>query len=250
MITSKQRSLIGLAALFAMASTQACGSDDPGPSTPAAGAPGAGAPGGAGAPAAGAPGAGAPGAGAPGAGAPGAGAPGAGAPAGGSSAAGSGAGGASAGSGGSAAGSPGSAGRAGSPGSAGGTAAGGGGGGSSTATYAAVKAIFAANCATGQCHNGNPHTNFQQGELYTTLSTMIAATPAGNECNGTTLITPGDAAGSFLVKVISNPMSACKDGGADKMIPKMPMMCGTNPMCLSADKIKTITDWINAGAPH
>ncbi|MEI9950341.1 MAG: hypothetical protein WDO74_15510 [Pseudomonadota bacterium] len=242
MITSKQRSLIGLAALFAIASTQACGSDATSP-TPSGGAPGA-----AGAHA-GAAGAGVSGGGAASAGAPAGGAPagggGAGGAAAGAPAGGGGAGGASAGSGGSSAGAAGK----GSGGSGGGSA---GAGGASTATYAAVKAIFSASCGTGMCHNGNPHTNFQQGELHTTLSTAIAATPAGNECNGTTLITSGDAAGSFLVKVISNAMSTCKDAGADKMIPKMPYMCGTgaNPACLTTAQVKTISDWITAGAPH
>jgi len=244
MITFKQRSLIGLAALFAIASTQACGSSDE-PAPAAGGKPGtAGSPGtaGMGISGGGAASAGMPGlAGAP-AGGGGAGGAAAGAAAGGAGSGGT--GGASAGSGGSSAGA---AGKGGSGGGSGGGSA--GTGGASTATFAAVKTIFSASCGTGQCHNaGSMHTNFQTGDLYMTLTNAIPTTGA-NECNGTTLVTKNDAAGSFLVKVISNAMSSCKDAGADKMIPKMPFMCGTNPMCLSADKIKTISDWIAAGAP-
>jgi hypothetical protein len=257
MMTLKQRSLIGLAALCAIASTQACGSDDTGTPTTQAGSPGV-----AGAAHAGSAGSGVSGGGAASAGAPAAGAPAggaasgsggaaAGAPAGG---AGSGSGGAAAGSGGSSAGSGGKGGgKGGSGGASGGSsgASSGSGGGSSTATFAAVKTIFSASCGTGQCHNaGSMHTNFQTGDLYAALTTAIPATPANNECNGSTLVTPNDAAGSILVKVISGTTAMCKDAGTDKPVPKMPYMCGTNPMCLSADKIKTISDWIAAGAPQ
>jgi hypothetical protein len=115
-----------------------------------------------------------------------------------------------------------------------------------------VKTIFSASCGTGMCHNaGSMHTNFQQGELYTTLTTAIAATPMQNECNGSILMVPGDAT-SFIVKVINTGGGTCKDGGTDNTIPRMPYMCGTgaNPACLTAAQIKTITDWVTAGAPH
>jgi len=256
MITSKQRTLIGLAALFAIGSTQACGSDGT-DSSPVAGAPGtAGAPvtgtagaavgGGGGAPAAGAPAGGAPAAGAPAGGAPAGGAPagGAGGAAAGAPAGGGGSGGAAAaGAGGSAAGSAGASG-----GSAGSSA--GAGGGGSTPTYAAVKAIFTASCGAGAgCHNGNPHTNFTTGDLYTTLSTPIPATPAQRECKGSTLITPNDGPNSLIVKIVSGS-TMCQNSGANQTLPRMPNNCGSNPMCLSAAQIKTISDWITGGAPH
>jgi len=246
MITSQQRSLIGLAALLAIAATQACGSSD-GDDAPAAGAPGT-----AGAPVTGTAGSGVSGGGAASAGAPavggggaastvgGGGAGGAGGAAAGASA--GGAGGAAAGSGGSSAGSGGKA-----SGGSGGSAAGAGGGGS-TPTYAEVKAIFTASCGTG-CHNGNPHTNFTTGDLYTTLSTAIPATPAMRECKGSTLITPNDGPNSLIVKIVSGS-TMCQNSGVSQTIPRMPNNCGTNPMCLSAAQIKTISDWITGGAPH
>jgi len=150
-----------------------------------------------------------------------------------------GSGGASAGTGGSSGGSVGK----------GGGSSGGAGGGSSTATYAAVKTIFSTSCGTGQCHNAaSNHTNFKDGELYTTLTTAIGTTPTQNFCNGSTLMTPGDV-NSFIVKVINTGGATCKDGGTDSKVPRMPDNC-TGATCLSADKIKTISDWVAAGAPH
>jgi len=250
MITSKQRSLIGLAALFAIASTQACGSSDE-PTTPAGGAPGvAGMPAvagmgtsGGGAAAAGMPGvAGAP---AGGGGAFGTGGAAAGSPAVGGGGASGGTGGASAGSGGSSAGSGGkggSGGKSGSGGSGGGSA-----GGGNTPTYAMVQAIFNASCGNA-CHNGNPHTNFTTGDLYTTLSTPIPATPAMRECKGSTMITPNDGPNSLIVKIL-NGSTMCQNSGANQTIVRMPYMCNGNT-CLTAAQIKTISDWITGGAPH
>jgi len=248
MITSKQRSLIGLAALFAIASTQACGSDTASTPTASAGAPGA----------AGAPGssAGAPGlsAGAPGssAGAPGssAGAPGssAGAPAGGAPASGGGPAGAGSGN------SSGSGAKGGSTGSAGGSAAGAGaGGGGSTASFVAVKALIISSCATSKCHDSaSGHSNFHDGDLYTTLTTALPTT-SKQMCKGSTLVTSGNAAGSFLVKLVTGPsQSTCKDSGKDSNVDRMPDKCGgasPAPACLTTAQIKTISDWITAGVP-
>ena len=247
MITSKQRSLIGLAALVAIASTQACSSDGSDTPAPQAGSPGAGGAHAGSASVAGAPAAGAPAGGAPAAGGTPAvagtsagGAPAGGTSAGGTSAGGTSAGGASGGSGGKAGGSSG--------GSAG-KGNGGSGGGGSTVSYADVKAIFTASCGT-TCHSGSPHTNFSTGDLYTTLSTPIPTTPAGRACKGSTLITANDGPGSLLVKIITGPsMTSCQNAGATQMIGRMPNNCSGNA-CLTSAQIKTISDWISAGAPH
>lgn len=247
MITSKQSSLIGLAALLAIAATQACGgSDDPAPasggSAPASGGH-ANASGGTGPVGGSAPlgGSGPSGGSAPlGGFGPAAGGSG---PAGGSpSLGGSSSGGSSTGTGGGSAG--GSVGKGGS----------GSGGGSATgATYADVKMIFSSSCTVSKCHDSaSGHTNFKDGELYTTLTTALPATPMFEMCKGTTLVTPGDAAGSFLAKIVAGN-ATCKDSGKDSMVDKMPNKCGTGgtaPMCLTAAQIKTITDWITANAPH
>lgn len=249
MITSKQRSLIGLAAVLAIASTQACGSDDNGSPNSQAGAPGAagahaGAPGTAGAaPIAGAPGTAgaAPIAGAPAGGAPGA----AGASAGAPSSAGGGAGGTGGASAGSGGGSTG-----GSAGKGGGGSGGGGGsaGGGSTATFAQVTTIINSSCATGMCHNATSgQLNFKtpSPDLYTVLTTAIPSSVA--HCKGTTLVVPSNAAGSFLASVVK-AKATCKNNGADESIARMPDNCNGNS-CLSTAQIATISDWINAGAP-
>jgi len=108
-----------------------------------------------------------------------------------------------------------------------------------------------ASCGTGTCHDGMFHTNFQKGDLYATLTTPIPTTgPAQQGCMGTTLVTAGDV-NSFLVKVIA-AKSTCKHKGTDMMVDRMPDHCGTggtNPKCLTAAEIKTITDWVAGGAP-
>jgi len=128
----------------------------------------------------------------------------------------------------------------------------GSGGGGSTATYAAVKAIFTKSCATGMCHDSaSGHSNFKDGELYTTLTTALPTTTRQG-CKGSTLVTPGDAS-SFLIKLVTGPgKSTCKNSGADAMISRMPNGCGTAPApaCLTAAEIKTLTDWVTANAPH
>jgi len=144
------------------------------------------------------------------------------------------------GSGGSSAGSAGK-------GSGGGSAAGAGGGGS-TATLAQVTTIINGSCATGMCHNSTSgQLNFKtpSPDLYSVLTTAIPTTVG--HCKGTTLVVPSNAAGSFLVSVVT-AKATCKNNGADEMIARMPDNCSGNT-CLSAAQIKTISDWIAAGAP-
>jgi hypothetical protein len=66
------------------------------------------------------------------------------------------------------------------------------------------------------------------------------------------LVVPNDAASSFLVKIVQGAASCTKGTGTEN-IGRMPDNCSTtstNPRaCLTAAEIKTITDWIAAGAP-
>jgi hypothetical protein len=232
MMTSK-RSLIGVAALFAIAATGACGSDDSAPpvTTPSAGAAGAHA-GAGGAPASG--GGGATSAGATSAGATSAGAPSAGA-----------AGSATAGAGGASGGASG--GTGGASGGAGGAAAGAGGGSAGGGnTFAAVKTLIGMNCGTGMCHNAaSKQLDFQgTADLHALLTTPIATTIP--HCNGSTLAVSMDA--NSLIVRITKGATMCSEGGQMKNIARMPDNC-TGNKCFSDAQVKILTDWIAAGAP-
>lgn len=234
MITTKNTALIGFSALLAFASTQGCGSDE---------STGGGA--GAGIAGATAGSVGVSGGGSTAAGTGGATAGSVGVSGGGSGGAAAGSGGASAGSGGAAAGSGGAA--AGSGGSGGGSA----GAGGAAATFTQVKTIFAASCGVGSCHNDNPHLNFQAtAGLHALLTTAI---PAKNnrECIGTIPVVAGNANGSLLANVVKGS-AMCKNNGADQNLPRMPFQCtpNGNTKCLTDAQIKTITDWIAAGAKN
>ncbi|MEI9953677.1 MAG: hypothetical protein WDO74_33035 [Pseudomonadota bacterium] len=136
----------------------------------------------------------------------------------------------------------------GSGGKGGGSSAGAGGGGS-TATLAQVTTIINTSCATGTCHNAaSGQVNFKtpSPDLYTVLTTALPTSVM--HCKGTTLVVPSNAAGSFLASVVAAKAS-CKNNGADEMIDRMPDAC-TTASCLTAAQIKTISDWITAGAPH
>jgi len=82
-------------------------------------------------------------------------------------------------------------------------------------------------------------------DLYSVLTTAIPTSV--QHCKGTTMVVPNNAAGSFLVSVVT-AKATCKNNGTDESIARMPDNCSGNS-CLSAAQIKTITDWINAGAP-
>lgn len=250
MIISKHVSLIVLAGLLGTVLTQeGCGSDNSAPTGPGT----AGSSGAASSAAGAAVGGGSSGmasttAGAPGAGAPSAGAPASGGGGAGGSAAGAGTGGSAAGAGGSAAGSGGTGGGAAGMGTGGGSAGMGTGGGS-PATFMAVKTLFGASCGVGQCHNAaSMNLDFQgTNDLHGLLTKPI---PTGiAHCVGSTLVTANDA-NSFLVTVVKTGGS-CPTGGGSA-IGKMPDNCGQagKPACLTAAQVKTITDWIAAGAPN
>ena len=216
----KQSSFIMVSALLGFGATQACSSDTSSPTFPTAGAGGASA-----------------------------GTGGSAVSGGGSTAAGS--GGASAGSAGAAAGSGGAvAGSGGSSAGAGGSSAGAGGGGNGgapPATFTSVKAIFGQHCGVGACHspNGGPHLNYQSDPkgLYAVLTSAIPDTVP--YCKGSKVV---DGANSLLPKVVVGSIKCGND-----TVPQMPEGCQPGDAqrpCLTTAQVKTITDWIAAGAKN
>ncbi|MFZ5892354.1 MAG: hypothetical protein ACOY0T_14945 [Myxococcota bacterium] len=132
------------------------------------------------------------------------------------------------------------------------TSSGGQGGGSGSATFSQVATLLSMKCGGSMCHAGSNHLNLaNMSGLYMRLTTPI---PMNNShCGGTTLVMPGDAANSFLAKVIQGSATCTKGSGTEE-IDRMPFMCSTSSStpraCLTANEIKVITDWITAGAPQ
>ena len=114
----------------------------------------------------------------------------------------------------------------GTPGSAGAT------GGASG--FAAVTAIITRTCATATCHGGRRSPNLSAANLYTTLTST-----AVSECGNDRLVTAGDTANSALLQLVN--------GQCEGLL--MPATCDAPP-CLEAPDMKTISDWIAAGAPR
>jgi hypothetical protein len=115
-----------------------------------------------------------------------------------------------------------------------------------------VASLLSMKCSGSNCHGGSAHVNLvNMSGLYMRLTTPL---PSNNShCGGTTLVMPGDAANSFLAKVVQG-RSTCTKGSGTENIVRMPDDCSTsssNPRaCLTAAEIKIITDWIAAGAPQ
>ncbi|HYQ17964.1 MAG TPA: hypothetical protein VEQ58_19460 [Polyangiaceae bacterium] len=130
-------------------------------------------------------------------------------------------------------------------GSAGGS--GGGGGGGSAVSFSQVQTLLANSCKGGMCHNsGTMHVDWvTAGTLYANLTTAIPDTKF--HCIGDKPVIPGDAANSLLYKAIQGSTMCTKKGGGTETIGRMPDNC-SGASCLSADQIKLIGDWINAGA--
>jgi hypothetical protein len=137
-----------------------------------------------------------------------------------------------------------------STGGAGGSGGGGGAGGTPGATFADVKAIIMQSCKGTDCHNAGSMFHMDwvtESTLYTNLTTPIPNTKPMQHCKGTTVVTPGNAEGSFLIKVLKGK-SMCMNGNMMEEIDKMPDECPSKRECLTEAQIKTISDWINAGA--
>jgi hypothetical protein len=121
-------------------------------------------------------------------------------------------------------------------------------GGGGAVTFAQVSALMGSSCAVSMCHDGsNTHVNYKTN-LYTVLTKPLPGTT--DRCAGSTLVVPSNTAGSFLITAIKQG-GACPQGG--NQIGRMPEGCSTtsaNPRaCLTTAQIKTITDWVAAGAP-
>jgi hypothetical protein len=119
-------------------------------------------------------------------------------------------------------------------------------------TFAQVSSLLGMACAGSMCHGGTNHTNFtNMSGLYMRLTTPLPT--SSPHCDGTTLVVPSNAAGSFLVSVIKG-QAMCMNGTMMETIPRMPNDCSTSSMnpraCLTAAQIKLIEDWVAAGAPQ
>lgn len=141
------------------------------------------------------------------------------------------------------------------PGSGGGAGGGGGSGGSggATATFAQVKTILSTSCAGNMCHSEpSQHIDWvTEAGLYDRLTMPIGNN--GADCKGSTPVVKNMPNDSLLVQILKmNNPPACKDAGMQTQnVNRMPNMCGGGgPQCLSDANIKTISDWIAAGAPQ
>ena len=106
-----------------------------------------------------------------------------------------------------------------------------------TASFAEVKAIFAARCIA--CHDGsNPGLVDLRDdpELFARLTTPLATAT----CNGRTLVVPGSLEESLLPAKVQ-PRPPCGT--------RMPNECARET-CLSAAQIQTIVNWVGSGAPE
>ena len=84
------------------------------------------------------------------------------------------------------------------------------------------------------CHGGRRNPNLSAANLYTTLTST--AVP---ECGNDRLVTAGDTANSAILQLVN--------GQCEDLL--MPATCDVAP-CLEAPDMKTISDWIAAGAPR
>jgi hypothetical protein len=100
------------------------------------------------------------------------------------------------------------------------------------ANFASIQAnIFTPNCATSGCHVGTTAPfglRLDAGNSFTSIFEQTSSEDAT-----ATLIVPGDADNSYLVRKIQ--------GNAGSRMPK-------NLPALSADKIQVMRDWVNNGA--
>jgi len=133
-------------------------------------------------------------------------------------------------------GSTGIAGRGASGGSTGvaGSAPGSAGAPGGASGFAAVTTIITRTCATATCHGGRRNPNLSAANLYTTLTST-----AVSECGNDRLVTAGDTANSAILQLVN--------GQCEDLL--MPATCDAPP-CLDAADMKTISDWIAAGAPR
>jgi len=119
-------------------------------------------------------------------------------------------------------------------GGAAGRAGGAGSGTGGASAFSAVSGIVTRMCAASNCHGGRRNPNLSAANLYTTLMNT-----AVRQCGSDRLVTPRDTANSAILELVN--------GRCGNFI--MPDGCDVLP-CLEAADMKTISDWISAGAPR
>jgi hypothetical protein len=97
-----------------------------------------------------------------------------------------------------------------------------------------IAPVLEARCATGGCHT----IATQQGELVLEAQVAYDAIVGVDSRNGTPLVAPGDAEGSWLVRMIS------PDPEARDNLSRMPL--ASTP--LTPNQIENIRRWIEQGA--
>jgi hypothetical protein len=122
-----------------------------------------------------------------------------------------------------------------------------------TATFTQVAALIQANCTMNGCHHTgtgadvNKHVDLRASGLYGRLMmdvTGAGATAPEAMCTKTAkLIVPNSPSTSLVLGMVGTTASARMGCGA-----RMPDNCKNN--CLTAANIKTISDWVSAGAPN
>jgi hypothetical protein len=111
--------------------------------------------------------------------------------------------------------------------------------GGGMATFEAVQAIFTAQCATVNCHSGAFPSNSLDLTAGTSYDAVVGVTPVNIAAadEGLLRVDPDDANNSFLlIKVSGTP--ALRYGA------QMPLFAEP----LSESQVRTIRDWIEAGA--
>ncbi|RYZ03959.1 MAG: hypothetical protein EOO73_25200 [Myxococcales bacterium] len=116
-----------------------------------------------------------------------------------------------------------------------------------------MKTILSGSCAGNMCHS-EPSTHIDwvtENGLYERLTTAIGN--KGVHCKGSIPVIKNMPNDSLLVQILKggNPTACKAEGGGSENVDRMPNNCGNGPtQCLSDAQIKTISDWIAAGAPQ
>jgi hypothetical protein len=126
----------------------------------------------------------------------------------------------------------------------------GGGGGGTAATFAQVKDLLMKTCAGAKCHDAaSDQMDWTTSDgLYMRLTTAI---PQGTpHCAGKVPVVANMPDQSLLLQAVKGSMPMCDS----KALGRMPDNCSTSSAtpraCLTDAQIKTISDWISAGAPQ
>ncbi|WP_437277248.1 PE-PGRS family protein [Sorangium sp. So ce375] len=111
--------------------------------------------------------------------------------------------------------------------------------GTDTATFAQVRTILNTSCAGATCH-GSQNAPAAGLDLRANMAHGELVDGASSTCNGRVLVVPGKPSESYLINELRGK-DLCATG---KRMPPAPAPA------LSEANIKTISDWICAGAPE